>query len=73
MGMHPSKSKTLLPVICGHRGQVINNHLIVAGGYRGVYSNATYRLNLGKEFQAKIIDLFRSSSVQLVYAPFHTI
>lgn len=40
---------SLFPLTTGHRGLVLNNNLIIFGGFNGVYSNATYKLNLGKQ------------------------
>lgn len=42
------KTSEAFPLNNGHRGQIINNYLIVHGGFSGVYTNATWMLNLGK-------------------------
>ncbi len=46
--IHENSNNSTFPMTCGHRGQVVNNHLIIFGGFCGVYTKATYRLNLGK-------------------------
>jgi hypothetical protein len=42
------QTSKVFPLITGHRGQIVNNYLFVHGGFSGVYSNSTFKLNLGK-------------------------